>query len=129
MLKCFDLTGEVAIVTGAAKGLGRVFAKALAKSGAHVYLLGHGEGGMKEVEKEIIELGVQCIWRYADITNQKDVEESVSDCIKHFGKIMKHGIRIRTPHTFYKCRYGVVMVFTFFFIVHSSLLNTILCGL
>lgn len=87
MLKCFDLTGEVAIVTGAAKGLGRVFAKALAKSGANVYLLGHGEDGMKEVAKEITELGVQCIWRYADIINQKDVEDGVSDCIKHFGKV------------------------------------------
>jgi len=87
MLKCFDLTGEVAIVTGAAKGLGRVFAKALAQAGANVYLMGHGEEGMKELAREIEELGVQCAWRYAEITNQQEVEECVSDCISRFGKI------------------------------------------
>ncbi len=87
MLKCFDLTGETAIVTGAAKGLGRVFAKALAAAGANVFLLGHGADGMKELAAEIRELGVQCGWSLADITSRQDVENAVKACMQQFGKI------------------------------------------
>lgn len=87
MLKCFNLTGEAAIVTGAAKGLGRVFAKALAESGADIYLLGRGEDRMRKVAEEIKDMGVQCAWRYGDITNKKEVETGVLDCIKRFGKV------------------------------------------
>ncbi|MGI6526680.1 MAG: SDR family NAD(P)-dependent oxidoreductase [Caldicoprobacterales bacterium] len=87
MLKCFDLTGETAIVTGAAKGLGRVFARALAQAGADIYLMGHGEEGMQETAREITSLGVQCAWRYAEITDQSQVEACIKDCINRFGKV------------------------------------------
>ena len=39
MLNFFDLTGEVAFVTGASKGLGKMFANTLAAAGAKVCLL------------------------------------------------------------------------------------------
>ncbi len=87
MLKCFDLTGEVAIVTGAAKGLGRVFAKALAQAGADIYLMGHGEEGLKAAAEEIAGLGVRCAWKYAEITEQADVEACIKDCVEKYGKI------------------------------------------
>jgi len=53
-------------------------------------------------------------------------ELGVFTCIKHFGKIMKYGVRVRTSHAFYKCRYGVVMVLALLFIIHSSLLYAVL---
>ena len=87
MLNCFDLVGETAIVTGAAKGLGRVFAKALAKAGADIYLMGRGEAGLQETANQVISIGRQCFWRYVDITNQKEVVDCIGDCIDRFGKI------------------------------------------
>jgi len=87
MLKIFDLTGEVAIVTGAAKGLGRVFAKALAQAGANIYLMGHGEEGMRVTAEEVTGLGARCAWRYAEITRECEVEACIKDCIEQFGKV------------------------------------------
>ncbi len=47
--------------------------------------------------------------------------------IQHTGQIVNSRIRIRSPHAFYKCRYGIIMVITRFIIAHHPFLNTFLC--
>ena len=48
-----DLTGQVALVTGASKGIGAATAEALARAGAHVVLTGRDTKALEEVEQRI----------------------------------------------------------------------------
>ena len=55
--KLFDLTGQVAIVTGTSRGLGQYFAKALAKAGADLVLTSRTLESLTTFEAEIEALG------------------------------------------------------------------------
>ena len=57
MLNFFDLTGEVAFVTGASKGLGKMFANTLAAAGAKVCLLSFEKEDLIQTEKEMTQAG------------------------------------------------------------------------
>jgi NAD(P)-dependent dehydrogenase (short-subunit alcohol dehydrogenase family) len=48
-----DLTGRVAVVTGATRGIGRACALSLAAAGAHVLAVGRTQGGLEELDDEI----------------------------------------------------------------------------
>lgn len=52
-----DLTNRIALVTGASRGIGAEAAKALAKAGAHVILVGRTVGGLEEVDDAIQSAG------------------------------------------------------------------------
>lgn len=67
MKDLFDLTGKVAIVTGASSGLGVEFAKALANQGANLALVARREEKLKEGQKEIEVLGVTCHYYICDV--------------------------------------------------------------
>jgi NAD(P)-dependent dehydrogenase (short-subunit alcohol dehydrogenase family) len=51
------LSGRVALITGASRGIGRAAAKALAQAGAHVILVARTVGGLEEVDDEIQRAG------------------------------------------------------------------------
>jgi NAD(P)-dependent dehydrogenase (short-subunit alcohol dehydrogenase family) len=53
----FDLTGQVAIVTGTSRGLGQYFARALAKAGADLVLTSRHRDSLREMEEEVRALG------------------------------------------------------------------------
>ncbi len=57
----FDLTGRVAIVTGASRGLGQQFARALAKAGADLVLTSRHRDHLLPFEAEITKLGRRAI--------------------------------------------------------------------
>jgi NAD(P)-dependent dehydrogenase (short-subunit alcohol dehydrogenase family) len=84
--KYFDLTGKHALVTGASKGLGRVFARALAEAGSTTILLARNKENIKEVASEISEIN-DCHWYSADITNEEQIKKVVTDVIKKTSKI------------------------------------------
>ena len=54
-MRLFDLTGDVAVITGASKGLGESFAHALAQAGADLFLIARKEDGLIRVSKDIEE--------------------------------------------------------------------------
>lgn len=87
MLKCFDLTGKTVIVTGATQGLGKGFAKALAKSGANLSIIARNKDKLITTTEELKEYGVECIWHSADITDEKAISDAVDLTIKKFGRI------------------------------------------
>jgi 3-oxoacyl-[acyl-carrier protein] reductase len=83
----FDITGNVAIVTGAASGIGRAIALDLAGLGASVVAADKDIGGAQEVVKEIESAGGRAIATETDVTGKKDVEQMVQKTIERFGKI------------------------------------------
>lgn len=87
MLKCFDLTGKTALVTGAGGGLGSVFSKALSEAGAETFLVGRKESALIPVVKEIEKNSGRCAYTSCDIMSEESIEKAVEKCIKEFGKI------------------------------------------
>jgi 3-oxoacyl-[acyl-carrier protein] reductase len=82
------LTGKCAIVTGAAKGIGRAIALKLASLGANIVLnYRSSEDKAIEVEEQIKELGVEVLRVKGDISNIEDVENLINTAKEKFGKI------------------------------------------
>jgi NAD(P)-dependent dehydrogenase (short-subunit alcohol dehydrogenase family) len=87
VLDKFDLTGRTAVVTGATRGLGRAFARALAEAGANVVIGGRDAQAAAEVEEEMAALGRRSITVLADITSRDGVERIRDDALAEFGAI------------------------------------------
>jgi NAD(P)-dependent dehydrogenase (short-subunit alcohol dehydrogenase family) len=87
MKNLFDLTGKIAIVTGASSGLGVEFARALANQGANLAIVARREEKLKEVQKEIEKLGVECRYYVCDVTKTEQIKSAVEQLEKDFGRI------------------------------------------
>lgn len=84
----FDLTNNVAIVTGASGGLGVQMAKALANQGANIAVLARRQEKIDAVAAEIArEFGVETLAVKCDITDTENVEAAVDAVIEKFGRI------------------------------------------
>lgn len=82
------LTGKVAIVTGASRGIGRGIAIELAKEGAAIVInYSKDDKGAEETYKMLTEIGVSAIKLKRNITNFHETEDIVKETIKHYGKI------------------------------------------
>lgn len=87
MSKLFDLSGKVAVVTGASSGLGVQFAKALAKQGADIALVARRVDRLNAVKEEVEALGVRCLAVRCDVANPDEIKTSVETIVEHFGTI------------------------------------------
>ena len=88
MKNYFDLTGQVAIVTGCSTGLGVQMAKALASQGANIVALARRQELIDAVAAGIsAEYGVQTLALCGDITDTAAVEAAVDAVLARFGKI------------------------------------------
>ena len=83
----FSITGKVAIVTGAASGIGRAIALDLAVIGASVVVADKEVSGADKVAGEIKSAGGRAIATETDVTDKKEVEQMVQKTIEGFGKI------------------------------------------
>jgi gluconate 5-dehydrogenase len=83
----FDLTGKVALVTGASSGLGVQFAKALANQGADIAITARRMDRLEQVKKEIEEMGVKCLAVKCDVKDSADIGSMVKQVHSHFGRI------------------------------------------
>lgn len=87
MEKLFDLTGKVAVVSGASSGLGADAALAYAKAGADVALLARRAEKLNGVKAEIEKLGRKAIAVVCDVTKEESVKEAIEEVVHAFGKI------------------------------------------
>lgn len=87
VLDKFDLTGRSAIVTGATRGLGRAFARALADVGANIVIVGRDADAAGEVEAELATLGVETATVIADLTVRSDIDRVLEGAVDAFGKV------------------------------------------
>ena len=97
----FDLTGQVAIVTGTSRGLGQYFARALAKAGADLVLTSRNRDSLRDFEAEIRGLGRRTIALELDVREPASIERMVSEATAAFGQIHilvnNAGCNVRKP--------------------------------
>lgn len=95
----FDFEGDVAIVTGAARGLGRDLAVELGRAGARVVaadIAGDMEGlgyelsdeeDLAETESQVRSVGAEVLAITVDVRREEQVEQMVASALDHFGKV------------------------------------------
>jgi NAD(P)-dependent dehydrogenase (short-subunit alcohol dehydrogenase family) len=83
----FDLTGQIALITAAGRGLGRAAAIALAHAGADIAL------GLRDIERhgdlpeEIAALGRRCLPLQMDMLDLTQVRSAIDATVDHYGRI------------------------------------------
>ncbi len=83
-----SLSGQVAIVTGASRGIGRAAAIALARAGAHVGVNYRSHGSeAEEVAAAIRAHGVEAVLLPADVADLASVENMVATVVEKFGRL------------------------------------------
>lgn len=84
----FDLTGKVAIVTGASRGIGRATAEALARAGAHVVVnYVRGAEAAEEVVRAIVAAGGKAEALGFDVSDSEATTEAITAAVKRLGRL------------------------------------------
>jgi NAD(P)-dependent dehydrogenase (short-subunit alcohol dehydrogenase family) len=83
----FDITGKVALVTGASGGFGHTASRALGQAGAKVMLTGRNEKELKELLAQIEKDGGTAAYSVGDPAVHDDVKKVVKDTVDKFGGI------------------------------------------
>jgi NAD(P)-dependent dehydrogenase (short-subunit alcohol dehydrogenase family) len=83
----FDLTDRTALVTGAARGLGRAIALGLARQGADVAVVDRDLPGAEQVASEVRDLGRRAVALGCDIADEAAVRRAVDATLAGFGRI------------------------------------------
>ena len=83
----FDLTGRVALVSGAASGMGRAMATALAEAGADVMLVGRKLARVEKTAAEIAKLGRRAVPVECDVSQPDQIRRMFAQLDREFGRI------------------------------------------
>lgn len=97
----FDLTGQVAVVTGASRGLGRYFSRALGRAGARLVITSRKAGDCDSFIKELAGLGVEAKALTLDVRDRDSIAAFAPAAEAAFGKVdilvNNAGCNIRKP--------------------------------
>jgi len=83
----FKLNSKVSLITGAARGLGKACALALANAGSDIALGLRDINTAEDLEQEIRAMGVKVIRLQMDVSNLQQINSSVERVVEEFGKI------------------------------------------
>lgn len=100
-MNLFDLTGKVAVVTGASSGLGADAARAYAEYGADVALLARRIDRLESLAAEIEKKGHKALAVACDVSDEESVKAAVKQVIDRFGKadILLNNAGVAVPGT------------------------------
>ncbi len=87
MLQKFDLSGKVALVTGASRGIGEGLAMALAEAGADMALVARTEDALGGVAARVRELGRRSLVVPTDVSRVADIQAMVDRVIDDYGRL------------------------------------------
>src|SRR5438552_11580302 len=82
-----ELQGQVAIVTGAGRGIGRATALELAKLGADIVIAELDQAGAKGTAEEVVALGRRAVVAQTDVTSRADLRAMVDRAKSDLGRI------------------------------------------
>ena len=85
--KLFDLSGQVALITGGSRGLGEEIAAGLAEAGASLMLLARREPGLIETVERLRARGFRCEGLSCDASNPAAARDAVGKTLDQFGQI------------------------------------------
>ena len=83
----FELTGKVAVVTGASSGLGADAARAYVEAGANVALLARRFEKLEALAEELRAAGADALPVQCDVTDEESVKAAIEKVLEHFGRI------------------------------------------
>ncbi len=83
----FDLTGKVALVTGASSGIGRASAIALAKQGATVVVAARRMEKLQKLAREIVQMGREALPVMMDVTKKETIAAAVTKTVEMYGRL------------------------------------------
>ena len=87
MSALFDLTGRVAIVTGASRGLGQTFARALARAGADLVITSRTLDALAPFAAEIQALGRRVVPLELDVRDEQSIRRMADAAVDAYGRI------------------------------------------
>ena len=97
----FDLSGKVAIVTGASRGLGQYFGRALATAGADLVITSRNLETLDPFQKEVESMGRKALPLQLDVRNFDSIQQMVEEAWRHYGQIEilvnNAGCNVRKP--------------------------------
>lgn len=97
----FDLSGQVALVTGTSRGLGQYFARALAKAGADLILTSRNRDSLSPFAGEIEQLGRRVLSLELDVRDPASIQRMAVEAEAAFGQIHilvnNAGCNVRKP--------------------------------
>jgi NAD(P)-dependent dehydrogenase (short-subunit alcohol dehydrogenase family) len=82
-----SLNGKVALITGAASGMGKAAALLFAKEGAKVVVVDINDALGTEVVRQIGDAGGQAHYVHADVSKVPETERMVSEAVKAYGRL------------------------------------------
>lgn len=83
----FDLTGQVALVTGGSRGLGLQMAHALGEAGAKIMLSSRKAADLEEAAAELQAAGIDARWIAADCGKEEDIRRLAAETMERMGPI------------------------------------------
>lgn len=83
----FNLSGKIAIVTGATGSLGSAIAKGFGYQGVKVMLTARNEAKLKAMFEEFTAEGIECAYAAGDPASESDVQRIVDAAVEKFGEI------------------------------------------
>ncbi len=87
LTKLFDLSGQVALVTGGSRGLGEEIAEGLAEAGASLMLLARREPGLTETVERLRAAGYRCEGTVCDAASASAVRAAVERTLEVYGRV------------------------------------------
>src|ERR1022692_9680 len=94
----FDLTGKVAVVAGAASGIGRAIAIAYAEQGASVDCLDINEAGCHATAQSIEALGGKASAAALDVRDSRAVDAAMGELVSARGRLDRKSTRLNSSH-------------------------------
>lgn len=86
-MKLFDLSGQVALITGATRGIGLAIARAYGQAGARLAISSESSEDCRQVAAQLAEEGIDAWPLAADMGQQAQVQALAEGVLEHFGQL------------------------------------------